>query len=168
MDADPQDALRFASIFFDAYLNADLDAELTSEFSLLCAAAYYIAGNVGSAAVIVRHMAAPELEIAGGLGYLLYAILRNEFVAIEAAHAHQAVTSPFLEALARFFRFEGDSSAVADRCSRMRGYFHSSAHRASCFTAISSEPFARSSCAMRRAPSWRPLRASIPSYGVTR
>ena len=126
MDADPQDALRFASIFFDAYLNADLDTELTSEFSLLCAAAYYIAGNVGSAAVIVRHMAAPELEIAGGLGYLLYAILRNEFVAIEAAHAHQAVTSQFLEALARFFRFEGNSSAVADRCNRMRGYFYSS------------------------------------------
>ena len=39
--------------FFDAYLNAQLNAELTSEFSLLCAATYYIAGHVGSAAVIV-------------------------------------------------------------------------------------------------------------------
>ena len=77
MDANPRDALRFASVFFDAYLNADLDAELTTEFSLLCAAAYYIAGNVGSAAVIVRHMAAPDLDFAGGLGFLVYAILSN-------------------------------------------------------------------------------------------
>lgn len=126
MDADPQDALRFASVFFDAYLNADLDAELTTEFSLLCAAAYYIAGNVGSAAVIVRHMAAPDLEIAGGLGFLVYAILSNDFVAIEAAHAHQAVTSEVLEALARFFRFEGEAGAVSDTCNRMRDYFHTS------------------------------------------
>ena len=126
MDADPRDALRFASIFFDAYLNADLDAVLTSEFSLLCSAAYYIAGNVGSAAVIVRRMAAPDVETAGGLGYLLYTILRNEFVTIKASHPHQAVTSAVLEALARFFRFDDEASAVADTCHRMRGYFHRS------------------------------------------
>lgn len=43
--ADPQVSLRFASMFFDAYINAELDAELTPELSLLCAAAYYIAGQ---------------------------------------------------------------------------------------------------------------------------
>jgi hypothetical protein len=31
MDADPRDALRFTSVFFDAYLNADLDDELTTK-----------------------------------------------------------------------------------------------------------------------------------------
>ncbi|TIS00721.1 MAG: hypothetical protein E5X13_17260, partial [Mesorhizobium sp.] len=55
LEEDPQDVLRFASIFFDAYLNAQLDADLDTEFSLLCAAAYYIAGSVGSATVIIRH-----------------------------------------------------------------------------------------------------------------
>jgi len=68
---DPQASLRFASIFFNSYINADLDAELSPELSLLCAAAYYIVGNVGSAAVIARHMASPDPKIAGGLGYLL-------------------------------------------------------------------------------------------------
>ena len=69
-------------------------------------------------------MAAPDVETAGGLGYLLYTILRNEFVTIKASHPHQAVTSAVLEALARFFRFDDDASAVADTCHRMRGYFH--------------------------------------------
>jgi hypothetical protein len=62
----PLDGLRFASVFFDAFLNARLDDTITTEFSLLCASAYYLAGNVGSAAVIVRQMGIPELEFAGG------------------------------------------------------------------------------------------------------
>ncbi|NMZ73251.1 DEAD/DEAH box helicase [Pseudomonas nitroreducens] len=125
-DADPQDALGFSSVFFDAFLNAQLDTELTSEFSLLCAAAYYVAGNVGSAAVIVRRMEPPDMEIAGGLGYLAYSILRNDFVAIEVPHTHRAGTSRLLEALGRFFRFEGEVGAIAEACNEMRGYFYSS------------------------------------------
>ena len=126
LDANPLDALRFASIFFDAYLNADLDAQLTPELSLLCAAAYYVAGNVGSAAVIVHHAEAPDLEIAGGLAYLLYAILRNDFTAVEGPHAHQEQTTDILGALAHFFRFEGEANRVAEVCDAMRDYFHTS------------------------------------------
>jgi hypothetical protein len=168
MDADPQDVLRFASLYFDAYMNAALDAELTSEFSLLCAAAYYIAGNVGSATVIVRHMAAPDLEIAGGLGYLLYAILRNQFVAIEAAHAHRAVTSEVWRRLLASSGLRAMQARWLTHAIACEVTFTVRAHRASCFTAISSEQFARSSCAMRRAPSCRSRRATLPSYGVPR
>ena len=67
-DPTPIEGLHFASIFFDAFLNAELDDTITAEFSLLCASAYYLAGNVGSATVIIRHMAPPDLELAGGLG----------------------------------------------------------------------------------------------------
>jgi helicase len=74
-----QDSLRFASIFFDAYIAAELNQELTPELSLLCAATYYFAGNAGSAVVIVRHLEPPTAEIAGGLGLLLFAILQNDF-----------------------------------------------------------------------------------------
>jgi superfamily II DNA/RNA helicase len=126
LDEDPQDVLRFASIFFDAYLNAQLDDDLTTEFSLLCAAAYYIAGNVGSAAVIVRHMPPPDLDFAGGLGHLVYSILENSFDPIEAPHAHQRTTTALLHALGGYFRFQTDAGGVAQVCHDIREYFHRS------------------------------------------
>lgn len=126
LDENPQDVLRFASIFFDAYLNAQLDADLDTEFSLLCAAAYYIAGNVGSATVIVRHMAAPDLGLAGGLGHLVYSILNNSFVPTEAPHAHQEMTSELLQALGGYFSFEVEAGGVVEVCRRLREYFHRS------------------------------------------
>lgn len=126
LDEDPQGVLRFASIFFDAYLNAQLDADLDTEFSLLCAAAYYIAGNVGSATVIIRHMAAPDLGLAGGLGHLVYNILKNSFFPIDGPHAHQAVTNQLLQALGGYFSFEAETGDIAEVCRAFRGYFHRS------------------------------------------
>ncbi|RLP78261.1 DEAD/DEAH box helicase [Xanthobacter tagetidis] len=126
LDEDPQDVLRFSSVFFDAYLNAQLDADLDTEFSLLCAAAYYIAGNVGSATVIIRHMTEPSLDLAGGLGHLVYSILKNSFVPTEVAHAHQAATAELLQALAGYFSFEAGADGVAEVCRRIREYFHRS------------------------------------------
>ncbi|CAO1662039.1 DEAD/DEAH box helicase [Salinicola sp. NYA28a] len=123
-DADPQASLRFASIFFDAYINAELDAELTPELSLLCGATYYIEGSVGSGAVIVSHMDPPDLEIAGGLGFLLYSILRNRFAAIGVPHAHEARTRALLNALSAFFRLEGGTKPVAAVIGELRDYFH--------------------------------------------
>ncbi|GBQ33965.1 DEAD/DEAH box helicase [Gluconacetobacter azotocaptans DSM 13594] len=120
----PRDALRFASVFFDAYLNAKLDAELTVEFSLLCAASYYIAGNVGSAAVIARHMPVPDVDLSGGLGVLLYKILRNDFTPVEGGHTHQLATSRLLGTLGSFFRLEVGAAAVADAVRHIRQYFH--------------------------------------------
>lgn len=120
----PRDALRFASVFFDAYLNAKLDAELTVEFSLLCAASYYIAGNVGSAAVIARHMPAPDVDLSGGLGILLYRILRNDFTPVEGEHAHDWATGRLLDTIGSFFRLDVDAGVVADAIRDIRRYFH--------------------------------------------
>jgi hypothetical protein len=44
-DPSPTEGLRFASVFFDAFLNSRLDLTITAEFSLLCASAYYLAGE---------------------------------------------------------------------------------------------------------------------------
>jgi hypothetical protein len=103
LDPSPLEGLRFASVFFDAFLNSRLDGSVTTEFSLLCATAYYLAGNVGSAAVIIRYMDPPPLELAGGLGSLVYAILRNEFQPIDGDHAHSDLT---LEVLCNDIRDE--------------------------------------------------------------
>lgn len=121
-DTDLQASLRFASIFFDAYIKAELDAELTPELSLLCAVTYYLAGSVGSAAVTVRHMDPPDAEIAGGLGLLLYAILQNDFTEIEAPHVHQVRTNSLLKALSLFFQFEGDAGQVIAVLGELRNH----------------------------------------------
>jgi superfamily II DNA/RNA helicase len=118
------EGLKFASVFFDAYLNAKLDQEISTEFSLLCASAYYLSANVGSATVIVRNMALPPLELAGGLARLLYTVLRNEFKPVEGDHAHAAQTTAVLNALAGFVAFDSGREDVAAACDNMRGEFY--------------------------------------------
>lgn len=114
------EALRFVSNFFDAFLNAKLDDELTPEFSLLCACAYYLGGNVGSAVVIVRQMNVPALDLAGGLGRLVHRILRGDHSAIDGAYDLRASGGPILAALNRFFALEGEAVEIVERCSDLR------------------------------------------------
>lgn len=114
------EALRFVSNFFDAFLNAKLDAELTDEFSLLCACAYYLGGNVGSSVVIVRQMAVPDPGLAGGLGLLVHRILRGDRSTIDAPHTMENATGPVLRSLDRFFGLEADAAEVVERCAGLR------------------------------------------------
>ncbi len=119
-DPSPPEALHFASLFFDAYLNSRLDDTITTEFSLLCASAYYLGGNVGSAAVITRQIEAPELELAGGLGRLVYSILGNNYHAISGDHVRSELTADLLTALGGFITFQNGSEAVTSRCATLR------------------------------------------------
>lgn len=119
---DPLGSLQFASIFFDAYVAADLDNELTPELSLLCAAAYYIAGNIGSASVTIRHMETPELSSESGFIFLLYSVLSNKFVQMEEGYAEKTHASAVLNALSGFFSFENDQTKVVEACKEMRKF----------------------------------------------
>jgi superfamily II DNA/RNA helicase len=123
-DPSPIEGLRFASIFFDAYLSARLDETITAEFSLLCASAYYLTGNIGSATVIIRRMDLPGLDLAGGLGRLVRAILANDFRPIEGEHAHAATTAAVLRALGGYMRFDNDMAAVLYACDKARAVFY--------------------------------------------
>jgi hypothetical protein len=116
----PIDGLRFASVFFDAFLDSQLDETITTEFSLLCASAYYLAGNIGSASVIVRRMEPPELGLAGGLGRLLHVILGNVFVPIEGDHVHAGHTTAILTVLRGYMRFDNDAIAVREAYTALR------------------------------------------------
>lgn len=119
---DPLESLKFASIFFDAYIAADLDRELTPELSLLCAAAYYIAGNIGSATVIIRHMEAPEFSSESGFIFLLYSVLSNKFDQMEEGYAEKTHASGVLNALNGFFSIENDQTEVVEACKKMRNF----------------------------------------------
>ena len=119
-DSSSTEALRFSSVFFDAFLNAQLDETITTEFSLLCASAYYLAGNVGSATVVVRHMAVPDPELAGGLGRLVHAILANAFRPLDGEHTYAVHTAGILGVLGGYMRFENDTAAVRAACNTLR------------------------------------------------
>lgn len=121
-DEDPLGSLQFASVFFDAYIAAELDKELTPELSLLCAAAYYIAGNIGSATVTTRHMEAPEFSSQSGFSFLLYSVLSNKFGQTEEAYAKKIHASAVLNALNGFFRFKSDQTEVVEACKEMRNF----------------------------------------------
>lgn len=111
------EGLRFASTFFDAYLNAKLDETISVEFSLLCAAAYYLNGGVGNAAVVVKNMEAPPLGLAGGLARLTYQILRNDFSPIDAGGNR---VNTVLGRLTGFVTFASGVTAVSAACDALR------------------------------------------------
>jgi hypothetical protein len=80
--------VRFSASFFDAFLESQLNNELTTEFSLLCAASYYLADSVGSAVVVARRSGAPQLELGHGLSRVAWHILRGDAAPIDGASRH--------------------------------------------------------------------------------
>jgi POLQ-like helicase len=54
-------ALLFAATYFESYIESRLNAEVSVDFSVLGAAAYYLADNPGSAVVIARGMEPPPV-----------------------------------------------------------------------------------------------------------
>ena len=116
-EAEALSSLRFAATFFDAFLNSRLNQDISTEFSIFCACAYYIAGNVGSAAVIARHLEPPSPALEGGLIRLTYAILSNDFAPVDGL---DVVCNDVLHAMRAFFSLEADATAVADASGNIR------------------------------------------------
>ncbi|MDO9336002.1 MAG: DEAD/DEAH box helicase [Caulobacter sp.] len=118
-DEDEPDALgslRFTATFFDAYLNSRLNEEISTEFSLFCACAYYLAGNVGSAAVIGRHINGADPIFGLSLARLTYQILRNDYSPL----ADDIACNDIITAMRMFFSLETGASGVADACENVR------------------------------------------------
>lgn len=112
--------VRFSATFFDAYVDARLDEDLTAEFSLLCASAYYLSDNVGSASVVARRSDAPDLTLAGGLALVAHSLLRDDFSAIDAVFPHSEFARSLLDSLLRFFNLTGDGTEVVQLCASLR------------------------------------------------
>ena len=112
--------LRFSATFFDAYLDANLDEDIMTEFSLLCAASYYLSDSVGSALVVTSRSEPPSLELGHGLAFVAYRILRNRFSEIEEEFPQSDFASRLFAALRAHFDFSGDASAVRELCEYLR------------------------------------------------
>jgi helicase len=84
-DETPAETLAFAATYFEAYIETRLNETVEVDFSILAAAAYYLADNPGSAMVVIRSAAAPPPELGSGLALLAYRLLLSDYTAIEDA-----------------------------------------------------------------------------------
>jgi hypothetical protein len=114
------EAVTFAATYFDAYLGSRLNETITTEFSLLCAAAYYLANSPGSARVVLRNTPRPEPSFEGGLPNLVHAILMDDFVPLDREYEYGEIAEPLRRALSEFFSAEGDGSAPVSICQTLR------------------------------------------------
>ena len=113
--------VRFSASFFDAFLESQLNNELTTEFSLLCAASYYLADSVGSAVVVARRSGAPQLELGHGLSRVAWHILRGDAAPIDGASRHSEFGNRLLNALTRHFSLEADAEEeIRVMCAELR------------------------------------------------
>lgn len=167
-DGSVPEMVRFSATFFDAYLEARLDAALTSEFSLLCAASYYLSDSVGSAMVVAQRSEPPPIELGHGLARVAFAILRNEYGAIEGVFPHADFAGRLLQALQRHFSMEGDAEEVRELCAQLRAaaYNNGSARElfyADIVTALASRKLANSARAILPPSSNLPLDVWAPA-----
>ncbi|TIU46148.1 MAG: DEAD/DEAH box helicase [Mesorhizobium sp.] len=119
-DGSVSEMLRFSATFFDAYLDAQLDEEITTEFSLLCAASYYLSDSVGSAMVVASRSEPPGLELGHGLACIAYRILRNSFAELEGEFPHADFAEHLFAALRAHFDISGDAGVVRHLCKELR------------------------------------------------
>lgn len=113
--------VRFSASFFDAFLASQLNAELTTEFSVLCAASYYLADSVGSAVVVARRSEAPPLELGHGLARVAWHILRGDAGPLDGYSQHTEFGNRLLNALTRHFSLEGDAEEeIRATCAELR------------------------------------------------
>ncbi|WP_417254652.1 DEAD/DEAH box helicase [Celeribacter sp.] len=113
--------IRFSASFFDAYLESQLNAELTTEFSTLCGASYYLADSVGSAVVVAQRSEGPSLELGHGLSRVAWHILRGDVGPVEGEAKHAEFGNRLLTALTRHFSLEIDAQEeIRSLCAELR------------------------------------------------
>lgn len=72
-------ALLFAATYFESYIESRLDGGVSADFSVLGAAAYYLADNPGSAVVVARGMEPPSVHLGAGLALLVYRLVLSNY-----------------------------------------------------------------------------------------
>jgi superfamily II DNA/RNA helicase len=112
--------LAFAATFFDSFVETHLEEELTQEFSILCASAYYLSGNAGSARVVASKTIQPEIELSGGLLAAAHSILMDNYSELSGQFRYASVVNPLLSFLGRFLLGESDAGAVIALCDKLR------------------------------------------------
>lgn len=100
----------FSAVFFDAYLNANLDETISNEFSLFCSVAYYLAEAPGSSRVVIKNIVRPELDVSEGLAALAFDLLsenrHNDYAGSRFSQIEHSIRNEF------FGYYDGRSNAA--------------------------------------------------------
>ncbi|WP_461324327.1 DEAD/DEAH box helicase [Bradyrhizobium diazoefficiens] len=101
-------ALVFAATYFEAFIESRLNDEVDADFSILGAAAYYLADNPGSAMVVARGAAPPSVGLGAGLALLSYRLLLSDYDAIGRT-VYGEFPDRILSAVAAYLDGRGDA-----------------------------------------------------------
>lgn len=113
------EALSFAATYFEAYIESRLNEDVDVEFSILGAAAYYLADNPGSAVVVARGAEPPAADLGAGLALLSYRLLLSNYNAIGGT-AYGELPDQILAALAAYLFGTGEADNVLDVVQQIR------------------------------------------------
>ena len=113
------DALRFAAIYFDAYVQTQLNEVLVPAFGVLAAAAYYLSESPGNSLVLMKRLAQPSALEEGHLYQLVYRLLRAEHDAVDGG-PYGELPSRLLTALNKFYRLESGAEPVIALADQIR------------------------------------------------
>jgi superfamily II DNA/RNA helicase len=114
------DDLLFSATFFDSFIETNLEAALTEEFSILCSSAYYLAGNVGSARVVASKTEIPHANAAGGLLTALHALLNDDLEPIVGDSRYGPYLVELFDSLRSFYFGKVDYEPILQICSALR------------------------------------------------
>lgn len=118
-DQTTDEALGFSATYFEAYVESRLNHDIDVEFSILGAAAYYLADNPGSALVIARGAEPPSADLGAGLALLSYRLLLSEYGAIGDT-VYGEIPDQILAALAGYLPGTGEAENVLGLAQRVR------------------------------------------------
>jgi superfamily II DNA/RNA helicase len=125
-DGSVPDMVRFSARYFDAFLDAQFDQDITNELSLLCATSYYLSDSVGSAAVVMRRSEPPAIQLGHGLARLAYKILSHSFDPIDEAFFYRDFSAELLSTLQRFYAMEDVAEQLRTLCNHLKRWVYSS------------------------------------------
>jgi superfamily II DNA/RNA helicase len=116
----PAEDLSFSATFFDAYIDTYLNEELTQEFSILCASAYYLSGGPGNSKVVASKTPPPAIDLGGGLLRAIHAILNDDYRALDGPHTYSDYTNGLMAAFRAYFAMGGDEGPIIEICDELR------------------------------------------------
>jgi superfamily II DNA/RNA helicase len=115
----PAETLAFAATYFEAYIETRLNETVEVDFSILAAAAYYLADNPGSAMVVIRGATVPPAELGSGLALLTYRLLLSDYTAIGEA-VYGDLPDRILSGILAYFEGTGAAENATDPMLRIR------------------------------------------------
>ncbi|MCP2080869.1 UNVERIFIED_ORG: superfamily II DNA/RNA helicase [Methylorubrum zatmanii] len=115
-----RDSLRFSATYFDSYLEAKLDVNITSELALLCASSYELGESIGSARVIARRTEIMPPQLANALGLFIHKLLLDEYTPLADGYYYSTPSNALLLNLRQYLDGAENEVEIQRLCAELR------------------------------------------------